>query len=98
MRHITPARLPDIGTLLADLRDVDGLQERTPGTFYVRSRAFLHFHEDGDDIYADVRLRGDDFDRRRVTTRREQRELVAAVQRALRGESGTESAGGRPSP
>ena len=85
MRHITPARLPDIDRLLGELRSVDGLQERTPGVFYVRSRAFLHFHEDGDDIYADVRLDGDDFDRRLVTTRREQQALVSTVRRALRG-------------
>ena len=84
MRHITPGRLADIDDLLADLRRVDGLQERSPGIFYVRSRAFLHFHEDGDDIYADVRLDGDGFDRRRVTTRREQTALVGAVRRALR--------------
>jgi hypothetical protein len=66
------------------LRRVDGLQERSPGIFYVRSRAFLHFHEDGDDIYADIRLDGDGFDRRRVTTRREQTALVGVVRRALR--------------
>jgi hypothetical protein len=83
MRHITPGRLRDIDGLLAELRSVEGLQERSPGIFYVRSRAFLHFHEDGDDIYADVRLDGDDFDRRRVTTRREQSALVGAVRRAL---------------
>jgi hypothetical protein len=84
MRHITPGRLSDIDGLLADLRRVEGLQERSPGIFYVRSRAFLHFHEDGDDIYADVRLDGDGFDRRRVTTPREQTALVGAVRRALR--------------
>ena len=95
MRHITPGRLADIGTLLDDLRRVDGLQERSPGVFYVRGRAFLHFHEDGDDIYADARVDGADFDRRRVTTRREQAALVAAVRRATR--SG-ESARARRSP
>jgi hypothetical protein len=84
MRHITPARLGDLDALLADLRTVDGLAERSRGVFYVRSRAFLHFHEDGDDIYADVRFSGDEFDRRRVTTRNEQRALVTAIRGALR--------------
>ena len=32
--------------------------EKSPGVFYRSRRAFLHFHEDGDDIYADVRLDG----------------------------------------
>jgi len=84
MRHITADRLAGIETLLGDLRGVDGLQERSPGVFYFRNRAFLHFHEDGDDVLADVRLDGEDFDRRRVTTRREQNALVSAVRRALR--------------
>jgi hypothetical protein len=83
MRHITRERLTDIDGLLEQLRTVDGLTEKTPGTFYVRSRAFLHFHEDGDDVYADVRLDGDDFTRQRVTTAAEQRKLVSAVRRAM---------------
>ena len=51
--------------------------------FYRRSKACLHFHADGDDIYADVRLYTDDFDRTCATTKAEQRALVAAVRRAL---------------
>lgn len=95
MRHITPGRLAGVDALLDRLRRVEGLQERSAGVFYVRGRAFLHFHEDGDDVYADVRLDGADFERRRVTTQREHDALVAAVRRALR--SG-ESARARPSP
>ena len=83
MRHITPARLFAIEELLERLRAIDVLVERSPGVFYMRSRAFLHFHEDGDDVYADVRLAGDGFDRRRVTTRREQQSLVAAIRRVM---------------
>jgi hypothetical protein len=79
VRHITPARLVDLESLLGDIRDLDGLVERTPGAFYRRSRAFLHFHEHGHDIYADVRFAGDDFERVKVTTAKEQRELVRRV-------------------
>ena len=84
MRHITPVRLATIEPLLESLRALDGLVERSPGVFYRRSRAFLHFHEDGDDIYADVRLGGEEFDRRRVSTTREQQALVTAVRRVVR--------------
>ena len=84
MRHITPARLASIESLITELREVDGLVERTPGAFYAKSRAFLHFHEHGDDVFADVRLSGDVFDRKRVTTKREQRALVAEIRRAMR--------------
>ncbi len=69
--------------VLEQLRGIDGLVERTPGVFYRRSRAFLHFHVDGDDFYADLRVDGTDFDRLRVTTKAEQRALVAAVRQAL---------------
>ena len=76
--------LATLEPLLAQLRTVDGLVERTPGAFYVKSRAFLHFHEHGEEFFADVRLTGDDFERRRTTTKREQQALIAAVRRTLR--------------
>ncbi len=84
MRHARNADLDRFEPLLTQLRAVDGLVERTPGAFYRRSKAFLHFHIDGDDVYADAKLDGDDFDRVRVTTKREQQAFVAAVRRALR--------------
>jgi hypothetical protein len=83
VRHITPERLGAIDDLLTELRTLDDLVERSPGTFYRRSRAFLHFHEDGPDVYADVRLSGGGFDRMRVSTRREQQSLVGKVRRAM---------------
>ena len=84
MRHITPARIPDIASLLEEVRNVDGLTEKKPGTFYKKSSGFLHFHEHGDDIYADVKLTGSTFERRRVTTKTEQRALVRDIRRTLR--------------
>jgi hypothetical protein len=84
VRHITPVRLATMEDLLGQLRAVDGLVERTPGAFYFKSRGFLHFHEDGDDLYADVKLTGDGFDRMRVTTKREQQALVTSVRRVVK--------------
>ncbi len=43
----------------------------------------MHFHADGDDTYADLRLEGDEFERMRATTKAEQRKLVQIVRRAL---------------
>jgi hypothetical protein len=83
VKHLTPARLADLDELLAELRTIEGITERRPGIFYRRSRAFLHFHEDGADLYADARLTGDDFDRRRVTTKAEQQRLVREVRTTL---------------
>jgi hypothetical protein len=85
LRHITPARLHELEPLLLRLRGVAALTERRPGGFYLGSRAFLHFHEHHDGLYADVRLDGIDFERMRVTTRAEQSKLVAAIRRCVDG-------------
>jgi hypothetical protein len=52
--------------------------ERKRGNFQHGSRAFLHFHADGDNLYADVRLDGVDFARRRDHPD-EQADLVTAI-------------------
>ena len=83
MRHARAEDLERIAPMLAELRAIEGLAEKSPGSFYRRSRAFLHFHADGDDTYADLRVEGDAFERTRTTTKAEQRALVATVRRAL---------------
>jgi hypothetical protein len=89
VRHATPATLDALEPLLAELRGYPELREKKRGAFYRGSRAFLHFHEDPAGLFADVRLAGDDFTRLRVSTRPEQRALVAALRKALRSEQGT---------
>jgi hypothetical protein len=79
MRHARDLDLDRIEPLLEQLRAIDGLTEKSRGVFYLRSRACLHFHADGDDTYADVRIGTAEFERTRATTRAEQRALVAAV-------------------
>jgi hypothetical protein len=83
VRHARAEDLDRIDPLLAELRAVVGLTEKSRGVFYRRSRACLHFHADDDDIYADLRMDGDEFARVRATTKAEQRALVASVRRAL---------------
>ena len=78
MRHATSETLDELEPLLAELRGVPGLVERTRGVFYRRSKAFLHFHEDVSGLHADVRLT-DDFERLRVETLDERQELLTRV-------------------
>jgi hypothetical protein len=59
------------------------LVEKRPGTFYLRSKAFIHFHEDPAGLFADVRLDGIDFARHRVSTRREQGNLLRLIDARL---------------
>jgi len=82
MRHAGSDALARIPKLLAELRARAALRERRPGLFELRSRAFLHFHDDPSGVYADVRL-ADDFVRMRVTTRSEQSDLLDRIDDCL---------------
>ena len=84
MKHAGPATLQTLAPLLARLRALPGIVERSPGCFYKGSKAFLHFHEDPSGTHADVRLEAaSDFTRMRAGSAREQDALVAAATRAL---------------
>jgi hypothetical protein len=82
MKHAGPAALDDIDPLLAKIRQHAELTERKRGTFYRKSNAFLHFHEDPAGMFADLKIDGE-FERFRVSTRAEQaaflRELATAL-------------------
>ena len=82
MRHANQEDLDHLEALLAELRKLPRLRERKRGYFSRGSRAFLHFHEDGGDFYADVKL-GSDFERMRVTSPAEQAGFLSLVREAL---------------
>lgn len=66
MRHARPEDLDRLEPLLARLRALAPLQERQRGVFYLKGRAFLHFHADPTGLFADIRS-GDGFDRLNVS-------------------------------
>jgi hypothetical protein len=74
--------LDQLEALLIELREVPGLREKSRGTFYRGSRAFLHFHEDPSGLFADVRFDGD-FERASVTTPDQQRSLLRRIRDAF---------------
>jgi hypothetical protein len=78
MKHATPVALDALEPLLAGLRTIDGLTERTRGVFYRKSQAMLHFHEDPAGFFADARL-GPAWVRVPVNTARERRRLLADI-------------------
>lgn len=66
MKHAGAAALDRLEPLLARLRAIPALREKSRGVFYLKSKAFLHFHEDPTGLYADVRADGTVFDRLKV--------------------------------
>lgn len=78
MKHAGPRTLARIAPLLDALRNRPALREKRPGVFYLKSRAFLHFHDDPEGIFADVRL-ADDFVRLPVTSASEQSDLLERI-------------------
>jgi hypothetical protein len=83
MKHAGPQTLASLAPLLRRLRAMAPLTERRPGVFYLRSRAYLHFHQDPAGIFADVKLDLVRFVRLRVSTATERARLVARVVRSL---------------
>jgi len=67
MKHAGPEALDRLEPLIARVRDLPGLTEKARGTFYRKSRAFLHFHQDPKGLFADIRVASEDFERIDVT-------------------------------
>lgn len=84
MKHASPATLDELEPLLAEIRTLAGLKEKSRGIFYLKSRAFLHFHEDPKGLFADVRDEsGRDFERIDVTEAPGRARLLAAARSRL---------------
>jgi len=63
--------------LLRQLREIKGVKETQPGTFYARRDAFIHFHDEAGVLHADLKKPGGSgFDRFALATPAEQRKLV----------------------
>jgi len=82
MKHAGPATLARIVSLLEELRARAVLREVRPGVFYLKSRAFLHFHDDPSGVFADIRL-ADEFVRLPVTSTSEQSDLLGRIDECL---------------
>jgi len=82
MKHATSGSLERLLDLLTQIRARKGLRERKPGIVYKKSKAFLHFHEDPAGMFADLSV-GADFERYPVNTRKQWKELLLAIDRAM---------------
>jgi len=85
VKHAGPEALHRLEPLIRELRAIPDLREKKAGSFYRRSRAFLHFHEDPTGLFVDVRF-DRDFERMAVTTRPEQERFLSLVRAAVLSE------------
>ena len=85
MKHAGSQALDQLEGLLAAVRAIGALKERSRGVFYLKSRAFLHFHEDRAGLFADVRALPDgDFERIQIDTETGRALLLQKVSAAAR--------------
>ena len=67
MKHAGVTTLDQLEPLIERLRAIPALKEKSRGVFSLKSRAFLHFHEDPKGLFADIRtVDGKDFERFQV--------------------------------
>ena len=78
MKHATTSGLGRIEQLLTEIRTFKGLREKSPGVFYFRTKAFLHFHEDPAGIFADLRAVSN-WERMPVNAKNEQARLLRKI-------------------
>jgi hypothetical protein len=67
VKHAGAAVLDQLEPLLDRIRACGALREKSRGIFYLKSRAYLHFHEDPAGVFVDIRAAdGKDFDRMKL--------------------------------
>ena len=63
--------------VLRQLRDIKGVKEERPGVFHARREAFIQFHQEDGQLFADLKKPGGSgFDRYSLATPEGQRQLV----------------------
>ncbi|MEO8812159.1 MAG: hypothetical protein ABI376_04510 [Caulobacteraceae bacterium] len=93
MKHAGPAALDRLEPLLGRIRALGVLQEKTRGCFYLKSKAFLHFHEDSAGLFADVREENGAFQRFKVDDPGSQTDLLRRLPTTGAGRSGAKTPG-----
>ncbi|MDH5538669.1 MAG: hypothetical protein OEY03_04625 [Rhizobacter sp.] len=80
--------LAPLQTLLRQLRDIKGVQEKQPGVFTLRGTAFANFHDEQGALLAELRKPGGSgYDRYPLATPTTQRKFIDdAKRRASRGD------------
>ncbi len=82
MKHTGESTLAELRNLLLQIRQTPLLKEKKPGIFYLDAKAFLHFHEDPNGIFADLKINSE-WKRFKVTTETEQKTFIEKLREVL---------------
>lgn len=82
MKHAGNAALDQLDGLLEEIRALGQLKEKSRGVFYRKAEAFLHFHEDPEGLFADLRVDGS-WERLAVNSTAEKQKLLLRIQAVL---------------
>ena len=82
MKHAGPDSLEALRGLLTDVRKLPRLVEKKTRIFYSKGKAFLHFHEDREGLFADLRANGSEFTRFPVNSSVEKATFLHALREA----------------
>jgi hypothetical protein len=82
MKHAGASALDALEWLIGEIALIVELKQRSRGVFYRKSKSFLHFHEHGEALFADIRS-GEDFDRHEVTTTTQQQRFLRLVRQSV---------------
>jgi len=83
MSHASATTLHRIAGLLAELRALPELTERSAAVFYRKRQPFLHFHEYPDGLVADTKVDGE-WVRHPLDGKTAERRLLAYVRRQVK--------------
>jgi hypothetical protein len=81
MKHAGPEALNALSDLIIAIQS-RGVKQRRPGVFYRSGKAWMHFHEDGAGLFADIRV-GAEWQRFLVSSADERATFLALADGAL---------------
>jgi hypothetical protein len=82
VKHASDTALDQLGEVLEGLRKQSALRERKRGVFYLRTSAFIHFHEDPAGLFADFKA-ASGWERLPVNTKSDTKRFLARVRELL---------------
>ena len=82
MKHASTKSFDCIKDILTKLKKYKSLKEKQKGVFYKNSQAFIHFHEDLEGLFADLKIKNE-WERFPVNTKQEKDYFLKKAQKLI---------------